>query len=125
MSCQLRQFSQRYERTVIVKSVADYDDDWPSCNLLEFINWLEERVDSIPAAYKDVARIHIEPSESHEGTYANISVLYHRPETNDEVDERVLRDQEHRRSTERKEMELLEKLEAKYRTKNSCNNLAE
>jgi len=120
MMCSVRQFAQRCNQTVIVKSVSDYDlDNWPSTSLPGLIMWFEEQLESIPFAYQDDARVYIEPRETDGQYYAHICIMYQRPETNDEIDERVNQDRSRKMQVEQEEMALLERLEAKYRSKNN------
>ena len=92
-----------------------YDGEWPSEELPKFVEWMTEKLNSIPEEYRCNATIEIESVSSYEDShYPRIEILYWRPETKEEEAKRL--DDENRRHLEQiaKEMRMLETLQAKY-----------
>ncbi len=52
-------------RETVVR-VANYESDWPSSNLLEFVHWLADKIDRIPEKCRANAEIEIEVEDPYE-----------------------------------------------------------
>jgi hypothetical protein len=71
--------------------------DWPRSkwSLMEFSEWLARQADKIPEAHRKEAEISVTAQEGRDGDYGVIYAIgYNRPETEEEVEEREVR--EHR-----------------------------
>lgn len=98
---------------VTVFSHERYDGEWMPEGLADAIAWLNDKLESIPAEYRDSATIEIDSVSSWEDShYASITITYTRPETDDEVCERVDRERRmaaHREAQERATYEALKR----------------
>lgn len=95
--------------------VTPYESGWPSSNLLEFADWLAQKIAIIPEEYRANAEIEIEREDFWEDSSTlEINIFYHRLETDEEE---VTREKYNKLSEESKiaaELRLLADLKAKY-----------
>jgi hypothetical protein len=105
----------RKETTEVVFNKYQYDAAWPPGNATECVAWFAEKVASIPAKYRDTARIDID-SESYceENHCGHISITFRRPETDEEMAERECRLEQQKRAQEEMERKQLVALKMKY-----------
>jgi len=116
--------SGRREVCVNVFFSEEYDPNWPNdeCykdgSLKKFMQWLAGVYESIPAEYRDAARIEIDSASGYEDSHnAAIEIEYWRPETDEEMAERERKDAQAREAEERKERETYRLLAKKYAPK--------
>lgn len=88
--------------------LTEYDDD---TNFIEFIQELTKVLDRIPKAYQEHATIRCYGEYSHD-----TCITYERPETDQEKENRLRNDDIYNAEKEKKEMQQLAKLKAKYET---------
>ena len=101
--------------TVITHFVAEqYDATFPTGNLLAFRDWLAQQIESIPAEYRDVAKIDIGTDSSYDTCYATLEIKYQRPETPEETAARERRDADRRREREAADRAQYEALRRKF-----------
>lgn len=96
----------------VFKSTTLYSDNenWPPENLLEFQQWLDDKIKSIPVEYRSAATIEIE----YEEYYSEITIAYKREETDHEEHIREKEEREDQEKIERRERKILAVLKAKY-----------
>jgi hypothetical protein len=84
-----------YENEVRVFRQERYDGDWLPEKLSDAIAWLQGMLDSVPAEYRDSAKIEIDSVSSWEDShYASIEISYRRPPTQAEITERKAKEAE-------------------------------
>ena len=91
-----------------------YDGEWPPENAISAIAWLQEKVDSIPAAFRADAKIEIEGVTSYDSGYAKITISYTRPETDEEESARENAENFCAEQQRQRELKQLAELQAKY-----------
>lgn len=95
--------------------VTNYEQTWPSSNLLEFVHWLAQKIAIIPEEHRSNAEIEIEREDPWEsGGPLEIHIYYLRLETDEEE---FTREKYNKLSEESKvaaELRLLADLKAKY-----------
>ena len=104
-------------KTVTVVEAEQYDEGFPSANLLSFnFNaWLQSHLAGIPPEYRGGAEICFGCRESHgDSLYVTISISYERPETPEEVAERVAGSRHALAEKELRERLLYAQLKVKY-----------
>lgn len=83
--------------------------------LLDWHDWVSERLSEIPEEYRKTAKIEIESRSSWEDSVeCNLVVTYNRPETAEETSERLAKQQLYQTSVEAEEKRRLSELMAKY-----------
>ena len=85
-----------------------------TCNLLDFRDWLNEKINDIPDQYKEDATITLDTDCFYDSYTATLEIYYDREETDEEkaADER---DRQLRiEDMKRNEIKILEQLKAKY-----------
>jgi hypothetical protein len=103
------------EVKVKVLYVEEYDDKWPSESLMEFAEWFDGQVDSIPKAHRDSAKIEFAGTAGYDGdTTTSIEIYYHREETKKERDARTEKDKTRAASMKGRELKELNRLREKY-----------
>lgn len=93
-----------------------YGSDWPNEKLTKAVGWFQKQLNSIPVDFRDSATLDIDTEFDGYSDYktACIRIIYYRPETIDEYNERVaLADKQANLQRERDLMVLAE-LKAKY-----------
>jgi len=77
------------DRDIVTVSVFDteqYCKSWMSENLMEAVEWLKSKLESVPEEFRHSAKIEIGSVGSWEDShYATIEITYERPETDDEM----------------------------------------
>jgi len=114
MSCIVRAFTKRQTVYAQLYEAEEYDRKWPPTDLLNFLQWIHEILVQIPIDARDTARIIISAVEKTDGPCAHMRVSYYRQETDEEMEDRAGKDRERRQEEERRERDLLAKLQAKY-----------
>lgn len=94
----------------------DFMPDWPeTTKLAAFRQWLADAEAKIPEEYRSTATIEIDSIGGYEGEHhAEVIIAYWRPETDDEMAERLDREARQRAHQEARERDTLERLKAKY-----------
>jgi len=77
--------------TVTVLAVEKHNGEWFPERLVETIEWLQEKLASIPKEYREVATIDVGSSTEYDGHTATVEISYTRPETQAEKNVRVSR----------------------------------
>ena len=102
-------------KTVTVVEAEQYDEGFPSANLLSFHAWLQSHLASIPPEYQGGAEICFGCRESYgDSLYVTVSISYERPETPEEVAERVAGSRHALAEKELRERLLYAQLKVKY-----------
>lgn len=98
-----------------VVCVTNYEQTWPSSNLLEFADWLAQKIAIIPEEYRSNAEIEIEREDPWEpGGPLEITIQYHRLETDEEEAKRENHAKRCEESKIAAELRLLADLKAKH-----------
>ncbi len=90
--------------------------NWMPKKLVDLIPWVEKYLELIPEEYRDSAAF--EPlsfRESHRDYWLNVKVYFHRPETDEEMEERLAEEEAQRLEQQRAERQMLEELKEKFR----------
>lgn len=99
--------------TITIIDVEQYDEGFPPYKLLEFQEWIADKIAEIPSEYRDSATIKIDSVASWEDShYSNVNIEYRRPMT--EVEEKKREDDRNARKKkeeflERRQLEILKK----------------
>lgn len=93
-----------------------YDADFPSSNLVEFISEFKRHLESIPEEFRSGAVVEIDATSSYDSYYAQIEITYTRPETAAEEAARLGDETARAHFLEQREREMLRQLQAKYGT---------
>ena len=105
--------------TVVVhnEAVWDFMPGWPSdSKVVDFIAWLDGVINDIPTEYRKVAGIKIDSISGYEGEHhAEVMVSYERPETDEEMEARVARNERRNRDIETRERQDYARLRKKYK----------
>lgn len=109
---------KRMNREVYFASIEQGEETWPGDDLIEITSWMMDRWYEVPAQYRRKVRCHWDTIDYEGVPYIRLLLSYSRPETNEEMNARVQAEREHEHQKQVKELELLEKLERKYRHNN-------
>ena len=102
-------------KTVKVLDTEQYEADFPPDNLVALNEWLQGHLASIPPEYRGGAEISFGYSESYgDSIYVTVNISYERPETPEEVAERVARSRHAIAEKELRERLLYAQLKVKY-----------
>ena len=102
-------------KTVTVVEAEQYDEGFPSANLLSFNAWLQSHLASIPPEYRGGAEICFGYREDYgDSIYVTVCISYERPETPEEVAERVASSRHAFAEKELRERLLYAQLKVKY-----------
>jgi hypothetical protein len=107
----------RYDRTVTVFQAEEYDSGFPDykATLLSVIELLQDKLEEIPEQYRGMATCEISSRNGYEGsTYATIEISYTRPETDEEVEQRIATQQHAIQAQRAEELRVLQFLKVKY-----------
>ena len=85
-------------------------------NLKECIEWLQERIESIPEQFRDSAEIEMDVYEEYGCPYQTYIIQYERPETKEERTRRRSIENMHKAEVRRVELNNLKRLKEKYPT---------
>jgi hypothetical protein len=55
---------------------------------IDFIRWLEGQLELAPAEYRDAVHIELGTTQDYDNTWPQVTLYYHRPETDEELAER-------------------------------------
>lgn len=94
------------------------------CNVLEqddvdnylknFISFLEMQMKKVPLMYRSKTQVYFENRDDYYGQYSCIIIEYDRSETDEELEERTIKEQKKANEREKKDRELLKQLKEKY-----------
>ena len=102
-------------KTVKVLDTEQYEADFPPDNLVALNEWLQGYLASIPPEYRKDAKVHLGYREDHgDSIWVTVRIFYTRPETPEEIAERVNRRAEAVAEKERQEKLLYSQLKVKY-----------
>lgn len=107
------EFGKRRGVTMIVYDGNDTTEG-PPIDLISFYAWISEMIGRVPTDCLDTAQFMIETLETSDDVFANVRITYERPETDDELQERAIRERHCRYLIEERERKLLRELRAKY-----------
>ena len=102
------------EVKVEVCSIDDFDSDWPSENINDFLTWINKKIELIPIQFREKASIEISGENRYQTDYAKIDIYYFRPETQKEKRKRIDLDNRNIELKKIYEMQILEELKRKY-----------
>ena len=93
-----------------------YGSDWPNEKLTKAVGWFQKQLNSIPADFRDSATLDIDTEFDEYSEYkrACIRIIYYRPETSDEYNERVALVDKQETERKKRDLQLLAELQAKY-----------
>ncbi len=106
--------SERWNKTVRLFDAEQYDDDFPTDNLVNFAAWLGTLISEVPEKFRTEATIEINSNVYYDSPMANIEISYTRPETDEEMSERLSMDRARILMRENKERTVLAALQNKY-----------
>ncbi len=92
--------------TLYRQELDEYADDKPPADAPGFLAWFVEKLSQIPGEHRDSATVLLEPGYLH--------IFYHRPESEEEVADRVKRDERAARQHEQHERQLFERLKKQF-----------
>lgn len=102
-------------KTVKVLDTEQYEADFPPDNLVALNEWLQGHLASIPPEYRGGAEICFGYREDHgDSIWVTVSISYERPETPEEVAERVAGSRHALAEKELRERLLYAQLKVKY-----------
>lgn len=101
---------------MVTKVNVEVDSGRLSGNLNLVIEYLNEVLTSVPEAYRDDAYIEVEADEYYGSISIDVSAGYFRPETEDEVENRLLDAERYSDRQRYHELKTLAFLQAKYGT---------
>ena len=102
-------------KTVTIVEAEQYDDGFPPTTLLDFNAWLQAHIASIPPEYRSRAEILFDSRESYgDAIYVTVCISYERPETPEELAERIQGSRQAIAEKALRERLLYEQLKAKY-----------
>jgi len=108
----------REQVRVAVFDGEEYDGDWPAKygdTLIGAIAWFNAKLALIPAEYRSSARCQIHSVGGYEGDrYGRIQIDYWRPETDEEMAERLTKAADAIEKQQQREINALRALRAKY-----------
>ena len=91
------------------------DDNWPPCGLMEFSEWLQAQIATIPEEFRETAAIEVDSEDGYEGShYASISIVYWRPMTDDERAELARKEEEGRKQEEHRARAMYDHLRQRF-----------
>ncbi len=83
----------------------------------EFIKLIQDNVVSIPAEYRESAKVDFNMESDYGSEYCYLEISYLRPETDQEEAERIQREAARHELVKARELRELQALQAKYGTK--------
>lgn len=89
------------------------DSKWPE-NAVEFVDWLQGHIDTVPEIYRGNVSIDIDLNGFFEPDDVELCILYSRPETGDEAKARTIREHVASKAREDHERNMLKTLLGKY-----------
>ena len=94
---------------------SEYKSDPPE-NLFEYIEWLEDMVNSIPKEHRGTAKIETDVDGDYidNSAYSFTTINYWRDETVEEMNDRLIQETIRNRKLDDKERREYERLKAKY-----------
>jgi len=101
-------------KTVTITHWEENWDNYRPTSLLEYIEWLNEKLREIPEEYRPTARVEIDSESSYGSASLEYRIVYERPETNEEKILREGRERQIEESKKAHEIEQLKQLKAKY-----------
>jgi hypothetical protein len=99
------------------KEILVYNDDAnerPSL-LIDYIEWLKEKLEEIPEQFRDSAYVNIEASESYGNGRLEYYIKYTRPETDNERESRKFKENERVKEQAARDMAELVRLKNKLK----------
>lgn len=90
------------------------EDTKRSGNLVEYIAWLNEKLQGIPEQFRASATVVIEAEEGYDYPGLSYAIKYERPETPGETAAREEKEQQQKEEAEAREKQLLAQLLAKH-----------
>lgn len=74
------------KKSITVFDHERHDGEWPPEDARACLDWFSAKVESIPAEFRETARIEFDSQSGYEGChYAKITITYQRPETAEEI----------------------------------------
>lgn len=104
---------------IVTHKSEQYDADFPFDRpLMDVLSWFIKQLNEIPQEYRESARCEVDTTSSEDGLYDSyytaIEISYERPETDEELAARELKELEHRTDVETRERNALRVLKARY-----------
>ena len=98
----------------IIKSMEQYDSEWPPTDAAGFMAWFQRRLDEVPPERRATALIELDSTIRYDSSYATIEISYTRMETDEEEAEREQQAAAQAERRRAQELRKLAKLQAKY-----------
>lgn len=111
--------SKRQNVTITVFDGEQHGGDWPTpgypAHLVDAINWFQSKLEEIPVEYRETALCEIDSAGGYEGShYGHIEISYVRPETDEEMASRIVRNEQREAAKRVEEIAALRALRARY-----------
>ena len=89
--------------------------DWMPKKLVDLGPWVEKYLELVPEEYRDSAAFKVVSlRDSQKDYWLNVKVHYFRPETDDEMAQRLEEEEAEKAAQEREKRQMLEDLKAKF-----------
>ena len=89
-------------------------DDLPPTNLRARIEWLTDKLNSIPEPYRREAVVHMEAFEEYDCHLIEYTISYERPETDQEQADRKKAEERWKKMQQERELAEFHRLKEKY-----------
>lgn len=100
--------------TVKVYEQEKYDNDWPPKEAVDFLQWFQDKIATVPDEFRPAVMIEINSYIAYGSSEPEILISYERDETPSEFAERERDRLAHNAAEERRERAKLAELRAKY-----------
>lgn len=105
---------QRQTVGVTTFKADQYYSGFPSNNLLEFLQWVAERLAEVPADHRADAAIDFEAYDSYGEPALRVEINYERPESDKELRERLEREERNTRELAERDRQTYLRLKARF-----------
>ncbi len=107
---------ERLSKKICLKNAEQYDAEFDvPTKLCAIGTWAEQYLSDVPAEFRDSVNIDISSTGGYEGShYAYIEIYYYRPETDEEMDERIRQETDSLAKYENNERQKYAELKAKF-----------
>ena len=89
--------------------------NWMPKKLVDLIPWAEKYIGLVPEEYRDSAAFEtVSLRDSRKDYWLNVNIHYHRPETDEEMKERLADEEAQKLEQQRAERQMLEELKERF-----------
>ena len=100
---------------VTVLSSSPCYGEWFPEKLVDAIAWLNELLEEIPEEHRSQTIITVESETDYDGHNPRVVIAYRRPETDEEMADRIRREKQGEEYRKARELETLKRLQEKYK----------